>query len=262
MKGKKIVTLTTDWGMKDHYVASVKGKLMSLVNDEIDIVDITHQIQPLRVFDAAFVLKNCMDFFPEGTIHVIGVSSEASPKTPHVLIQNNGSFFIGADNGIFPLLFEKPEKIWEIEVFQDSDYFTFPTRDVFVKVAASIINGDDPSKVGPVRTTLNSDLGYFNPADTPYSITGVVVYIDNYGNLITNILEKDFKNLVKNKPFIISFNGYEITKISASYQDVTRAELAALFNTSGLLEIAQIGGRASDVLGMRFNDIVRVIIDE
>lgn len=259
---KRIVTLTTDWGTKDHYVAAVKGKLLSLVNEEILIVDITHQITPLRIFDAAFVLKNCMDFYPAGTIHILGVRSEASPKTPHLLVEHNNCFFIGADNGIFPLLFDKPDNIFEIEMYQDSDFFTFPTRDVFVKVAAAIINGESPQKVGPKIKKLNSDLGVFTPADTPTSISGVVIYIDNFGNIITNITVEKFRQVVRNLSFTITLRGYEIYTISDSYQDVQHGELVALFNSSGLLEIAQNDGNAAAILGLRFNDMVKVFVEE
>lgn len=259
---KRIVTLTTDWGTKDHYVASVKGKLMSLAEAEICIVDITHEITPLRIFDAAFVLKNCIEFYPEGTIHIIGVRSEASPKTPHIVAEHRGSFFIGADNGIFPLLFDKPDNIYEIEMYQDSDFFTFPTRDVFVKVAAAIINGEPPKKIGPRLQTLNSDLGFFTPADTPTSISGVAIYTDNFGNVITNISSEKFKKVVRNKPFTISVRGYEIYAISDSYQDVQHGELVALFNSSGLLEIAQNDGNAASILGIRFNDMIKVFVNE
>ena len=259
---KRIVTLTTDWGTKDHYVASVKGKLLSLVESDILIVDVSHHIQPLQIYEAAFVLKNCIEFYPEGTIHIIGVSSEASPKTPHVLVEHSGQFFIGADNGIFPLLFEKADQVFEIEVFQDSDFFTFPTRDVFVKVAASIINGESPNNIGPRVTKLKEGPEIFTPADTKTSITGVVIYIDNYGNIITNIGKDKFKEVVKNKPFIISFGAYELDKVSDSYQDMPPGEFVAMFNTSGLLEIAQNAGNASRVLGFRFNDVVRVLAEE
>jgi S-adenosyl-L-methionine hydrolase (adenosine-forming) len=259
---KRIVTLTTDWGTKDHYVASVKGKLLSLVDSDILIVDITHQITPLQIYEAAFVLKNCIDFYPPGTIHIIGVGSEASPKTPHVLVEYGKHFFIGADNGIFTLLFDKADSAFEIEVFQDSDFFTFPTRDVFVKVAASLINGESPQNVGPRVTKLKEGPEIFTPADTKTSITGVVIYIDNYGNIITNIGREKFRQVVKNKPFIIGFGSYELTKISDSYQDMPPGEFVAMFNTSGLLEIAQNAGNASRVLGFRFNDVVRVITED
>ncbi len=259
---KRIVTLTTDWGYKDYYVASVKGKLLSLVKEEIIIIDITHQIPAMRIFDAGFVLKNCIEFFPPGTIHIIGVCSEASPKTPHVLVEHNKCFYVSADNGIFSVLFDNkiPDNVYEINVYQDSEFFTFPTRDVFVKVAASIINGDPLEKIGLKVNNINSYLGYFTPADTHNSISGVIIYIDSFGNLITNITKEKFKEIVKNKKFVIIFAHYEIDKISDSYQDVPYGEIVAVFNTSGLLEIAQNAGNAATTFGLKFNDMIKIIV--
>jgi S-adenosyl-L-methionine hydrolase (adenosine-forming) len=259
---QQIITLTTDWGTSDHYVAAVKGKLHSLAQNEICIVDVSHTIQSLNVFEAAFVLKNCMDFFPQGTIHIIGVRSGASPNTPHVVVCRQGSFFIGADNGLFPLLFDDHDRVVEIDMFQDSDFFSFPTRDVFVKAAVHIANGKDPGLLGPDQDSLNNDVGIFSPADGKDSISGVVIHIDHYGNIISNIDAEKFRTVLKGRKFTISFGSYEIHEMSESYMDVDDGDLLALFNTSGLLEIAQNNGHAANILGIRFNDIVRIVADE
>jgi len=259
---KNIITFTTDWGTKDHYVATVKAKLLSLINKDITFVDVSHHIAPLQVFQAAFVLKNCMYFFPKGTVHIISVRAEATPQNPHVVVQHNDSYFIGSDNGVFNLLFDKFDKAYEIDVFQDSDYFTFPARDVFAKVAATIINDGKISNIGHEITKLNSQIGYFNPANTLNSIVGVVIHIDNYGNIITNISFEEFKKVVKNQKFTISFGNYIIEEINTSYIDVPDGEIIALFNTSGLLEIAQNNGNIASLLGIKFNDIVKINIEE
>ncbi len=258
---EQIITLTTDWGISDHYVAAVKGKLLSSVSKDLNIVDVSHLIQPLNVFQAAFVLKNCMDFFPAGTIHIIGVRSDASPETPHVVVIRKGSYFIGADNGIFPLLFSDHERVIEIDMFQDSDFFTFPTRDVFVKAASHIAEGKDPGLLGPDLDSLNNDVGVFSPADGLDSISGVVIHIDHYGNIITNIDVEKFRTVIKGRKFTISFGSYEITELCESYMDMEAADIIALFNTSGLLEIALHSGNASNILGIRFNDIIRVFAE-
>lgn len=259
---KRIVTFTTDWGYRDHYTGAVKGKLLSLVKADINIIDITHGIGLQNVFETSYVLKNCMDFFPEGTIHIIGVSAEASPDTPHLLVTHNKRYFIGADNGIFHLLFDKPDSIIEIDIHQDTDFFTFPERDVFIKVAAMILNGEKPESIGPTISNVHSHVGFFTPADTKNTISGVVIHVDNYGNIITNISHKKFREVVRNRPFIISFNGYEIDTVHTSYKDVSQGDLVAIFNTSGLLEIAQLNSHAASILGMRFNDSVKVIVEE
>lgn len=259
---KQIITLTTDWGTKDYYVGSVKAKLLSSLEDSIEIVDVSHHINPLNIQEAAFVLKNCMDFFPKNSIHIIGVKSEASPQTPHLAVLYKDSWFISADNGIFTLLFtEKPEKIIEIDVIQDSDYYTFPTRDVFVKVASMLVNNTDFSKIGTEVPDFKNYMNFFEPSFSNNIISGIVCHLDNYGNIITNITAEFFKKHTKSKEFSIIFAGsYELNDILSSYSDVGRGELVAVFNTTGNLEIAINDGRASDLFGVKCNDPVRVII--
>ena len=120
-----IITLTSDWGLKDHYVAAVKGTILSNMPEAI-VVDISHDIPPFEIEQAAFVLRNAYPNFPKGSIHILGINTEESDKFGHTVIEHEGHFFIGTDNGIFSLLFElKPDKIVELTINQDSDYFTF-----------------------------------------------------------------------------------------------------------------------------------------
>jgi S-adenosylmethionine hydrolase len=130
-----IITLTSDWGHSDHYIGAVKGSILSLLPD-VKIIDISHQVAPFNIEQAAFILKNCYKNFPKGTIHIIGVNTEESDKNPHTVVFINDHYFIGTDNGIFSMIFDKPpKKIIELNIMQDSDYFTFSTRDRFVKAA-------------------------------------------------------------------------------------------------------------------------------
>src|SRR5512138_1750299 len=136
-----IITLTSDWGLRDHYIGSVKGAILRQ-HPEAVIVDISHLVEPFNLNQAAFIIRNSYRSFPKGTIHILGINEEASIETPHTLVLHEGHYFIGADNGIFSLIFdEKPEQILEIDVVQDSDYYTFPSRDVFAKVACHIAQG-------------------------------------------------------------------------------------------------------------------------
>ena len=181
-----VITLTSDWGTKDHYLASVKGTILKQV-PEARIIDISHQIPPHNLTEAAFVLKNCYRDFPPGTIHIIGVSTEESEKNPHTAVFADGQYFIGADNGIFSLLFEKgADKVVEITLMQDSEFFTFSSRDRFVKAAALLAAGEDISKLGTEREALNQKI-LFAPVVDANVIKGMVIYIDNYENVITNI---------------------------------------------------------------------------
>ena len=254
-----IITLTSDWGIKDHYVGAVKGTILRQLPDAT-IVDITHTVPPFDLNQAAFIIRNFYKNFPEGSIHILAVNTEASIRHPHTLVKYEGHWFIGADNGIFSLIFdEKPELIIDLDVFQDSDYFTFPTRDVFVKVACHIAGGKPPEKLGHVKEAVLQKIA-FRPVIQGDLIKGQVIYVDNYENAFTNITESLFKAATKGRKFTITFRSasYRITRISKSYQDVPEGEMLALFSSSGHLEIAMNKGNAASLLGLNIDQAVNV----
>lgn len=234
-----IVTLTTDMGNRDYYVASVKGAILSCAPGT-RIVDVSHHVSPFDVAEAAFILKNAYKHFPKGTIHIIGVNSEANLKQAHVAVEANGHFFIGADNGIFSLLLDTiPDKIVEIQMQQDTDYHTFPTRDIFAKAAGLIARGSSLEFVGPPIPKLK-DILAISPIVYDNYIAGSIIYVDYYGNAFTNITETLFKEVVRGRDFklIFSTNDNIITKIRARYSDAAEGNKLALFSTSGFLQIA------------------------
>jgi S-adenosylmethionine hydrolase len=256
-----IITLTSDWGWKDHYLASVKGYLLSQVPDAT-IIDLSHDIPPFNLNQASFIIRNSCKNFPDNTIHIIAINTEASIETPHCVAYIHNQYFIGADNGIFPLIFDtKPDKLIELEIFQDSDYFTFSSRDIFVKTAKQILENKSIEALGSPKKEFR-ELISFKPVVQGNVIRGKIIYIDNYENLITNITESIFKSTVKGNKFNLSFRtpGYSINRIRKSYNDVPEGEMLALFGTSGYLEIAMNRGNASSLLGMDIDDVVRIEI--
>jgi S-adenosylmethionine hydrolase len=257
-----VITLTSDWGTKDHYLASVKGAILKQI-PEARIIDISHEVPPHDLTQAAFILKNCYRDFPSGTIHILGISTEESEVNPHTAILADGHYFIGADNGIFTLIFDeqKPDKIVEITLIQDSEFFTFSSRDRFVKAAALLAGGEDILKLGDLRENLNQKF-LFAPVVDNDVIKGMVIYIDNYQNVITNISKEKFKEVGRNRKYTISFRGEEIHTINDSYSDVPVGEILALFGCNGHLEIAMNNGTASSLLGLNPNDPVRVEFED
>jgi S-adenosylmethionine hydrolase len=254
-----IITLTSDWGLKDHYIGAVKGAILKLLPGA-QIIDISHQIPAFDLNQAAFIIRNFYPNFPEGTIHILAINTEAAVETPHTLVLYNGHYFIAADNGIFSLLFdEKPQKIIELDVIQDSDYFIFPTRDVFAKVACHIAGGQPIEKLGFAKESILPRIA-FQPVIQEDLIKGKVIYIDNYENVFINIKESLFKSATKNRKFAITFRSlnYRITEISQSYKDVSQGEMLALFSTSGFIEIAIREGKASSLLGLKMDQLVTV----
>jgi S-adenosyl-L-methionine hydrolase (adenosine-forming) len=252
-----IITLTSDWGLKDHYLGAVKGAIMSRLPEAL-IIDITHSIPSFNSEQAAFILKNAFQSYPKGTVHIIAVNTEESDKFPHTAIAYNGHFFIGTDNGIFSLLCDKtPDKIVEIQVPQDTDYFTFSTRDRFVKVAVHLAKGGKIEDLGKVKNKILEKI-LLNPVIDPNVIKGHVMYIDSYENVITNITEPVFKENRQERKFSIKFRSYEIKKISRSYQDVPPGEILALFDSNRYLEIAMNQGNAAGLLGLDYKDMIRI----
>ena len=260
-----IITLTTDLGTRDHYVAAIKGVIYSQVAD-VNIVDITHEIQPFNTQQAAFVLRNSWKEFPRGTVHIMGVNPDINDQTIHAIVVYDGQYFIGADNGLFSLTFEKkPDEIYELNLTQDSDELTFPTKNLFAKAACHLIRGGTPGVIGRRVETIREAHDFRAPVEDNV-IKGNVIYIDRYGNVTTNISKHLFKEIGKGRDFNIMIRRarFDIRKISTHYSDVGEGDRLALFSSTGFLEIAinkgaeGNGGGASELFGLKINDIVRI----
>ena len=257
-----IITLTSDWGHSDYYAAAVKGVILSQLPN-VTIVDITHEIAPFNTIDAAFVVKNCYRNFPAGTIHIIAVDTIESDEVPHVVVKAEGQYFIGADNGVFHQIFDTFEEAVEINVMQDSDSFNFPSRDRFAKVAVMIAQGAPLSHIGAVRERLN-DGGIFCATVKNNLIEGIVIHIDAYDNLITNITRKRFDEVGQGRDFTIKVKGdlYTIEALSESYDDVDQLEPVALFGTHGYLEIALNHAKMASLWGIDLRSTIQVVFKD
>ena len=271
-----IITLTTDFGHKDYSVAMTKGALYKEV-PEITIVDITHQVSPYNHSQAAYILKTAFKTFPKGSIHIIGVESEYTPENIHLVMFFDGHYFIGADNGIFSLITEnlKPEKVIKIAINQDM-VSSFPVVDVFTKVAGhlarkgnlNIIGNEykNPKELIEVKPVVNPDGN---------QILGSVIYIDNYGNVITNITEKYFYEIGKSRKFTVFARSVKFNSIYKSYSQFIDFSIPyekrkddgkklALFNSAGHLEFAiyrsnpETFGSASSLFGLDYRDAVTI----
>lgn len=254
-----IITLLTDWGLKDHYVAMVKGKIHAQLPGST-IVDVAHNIPPYNLNSASFVLKNTFHNFPDGTYHVVDIYADATIEMPHVVTKYEGHYFIGADNGLFSLIFDHPpEEVYEIDMIQDTDTFTFPTFDIFIKVIKHLEDGKAVHEVGHLRDNLTQRIP-LKPVTSAELIKGHVIYVDHYENVITNITKKLFYGVGQKRLFNIFFGAsrYSVSKISQSYKDVPPGEILAFFNATGHLEIAVSTGNAAGLLGLKVDDSVRI----
>ncbi|SDX25146.1 hypothetical protein SAMN05444411_10437 [Lutibacter oricola] len=271
-----IITLTTDFGTKDHFVGAIKGTIYSELPDA-RIVDITHEISPFNITETAYILRNAYKSFPEGSIHIIGVDSELNDDNKHIAIKLDNHYFICPDNGVISLLASevKPEKIVEINI-HDRFESVFPVLDVFVKVACHISRGGtlevigkiipDYKKLVEVQPTISADKS---------TISGNIIYIDNYGNTISNINQKLFQEIGRGRDFEVIANNYSFKKIYNKYSDFIDFSLPkeqrqkdgtklALFNSANYLEIAvfrsnlnTVGG-ASTLLGLKYRKVITI----
>ncbi len=256
-----IITLTTDMGLKDFYVAAVKGAIMRHIPDAI-IVDISHEITPFNILEAAFIIKNSYPEFPDGTIHIVGVNYESKiDKAINVIVEHKKQFFIGPDSGIFSMIFDTPpEKMVELNSNGINGFHTFAVKNAYVDAAAKLAQGVKIETLGNPVANPEQKLMFKPTFEAGRIIKGVISYIDSYQNIFTNINEKEFTDFGKGRPFEIFFSnkGYNITTIHKSYGDVPAGERLALFGASGYLEIAVNQGAAAKLLGMKVSETVRI----
>ena len=271
-----IITLTTDYGNKDYSVSELKAKIYNEISD-VRIVDISHNISPFNLTEAGYILEGAYREFPKGTIHLLCVDSELTPENKHIVIKYEDSFFIGADNGVFSLIFKDiiPEEIFEINLHSSFNY-KISSDDLFVKVIGHILRSGPLNVVGTkinkikeitnLRPTVNKEQN---------QIIGSVIYIDNYGNVITNITEKLFKEISKTRSFTINARNVKFTKIYKNYSDAIDFSLnreereedgkkMAIFNSLGYLQLSiyksnpQTVGSASTLFGLNYRDPVSI----
>lgn len=255
-----IITLTSDWGTSDYYAAAVKGVILSLIPN-VTIVDITHEISHFNIAEAGFTLRNCYRNFPEGTIHIIAVETIESSRTPHVVVKAHGQYFIGTDNGIFSHILDNQfDEAVDINIEQDSDFFTFSTRDRFAKVAAMIAKGKPLLEIGTPREQLQNG-GSFCAIVKNNIIEGIVTHIDTYDNLITNISKELFEEVGKGRKFIIKAKGdlYTIDELVECYDDVEQLDPVALFGTHGYLELALNHAPMASLWGIELRASIQVV---
>lgn len=260
---KPVITLTTDLGDHSMYVAVVKGKILQ-ANPEANIIDISHQIRPQNFVEAAFVLKNTFSHFPKGSIHIIEVNSFGAMETSSgekmrykfLAIEYKEHFFIGADSGIFSLLFdEPPTKIIEMNAEKYNPQSTFPIADIFVNVACRLANENKLDVLGNVVNEIYR-LPVLQPVINESNIRATVIYIDRFENVFVNLKKDLFEKVAKGRKAVVSIRGERMDEISSSYFDAAKSYPVCFFNSFGYLEIAINNGNAKGLLGLKMSDTV------
>ncbi|HBD25556.1 SAM-dependent chlorinase/fluorinase [Flavobacterium sp.] len=270
-----IITLITDFGHKDYFVGALKGKILSEQKEAV-IVDISHEIDLFNTLEASYCIEAAYSNFPKGTIHIIGVDSERVGDTQHIAMQWDDHYFICADNGILNTLIQKkiPQKIVAITI-HDRLNTDVSDMDVFAAVACHISRGGLLNVIGKEIQSLKSvSVLTSSVSDDLTEIKGQIVYIDSFGNCVTNISQKQFNDTIRNRKFEIIIKNKKITRLHKSYSDFPvsdtkqlkdlEGDFLALFNENGYLEIAiyksnpKTVGSAATLLGLHFRDSISI----
>lgn len=256
-----IITLTTDLGLKDHYVGSIKASILRQL-DSVNIVDISHSIPTFNIPHAAFVLKNVFKEFPPKSIHIIGVNTQTNHDSHHIAVFADDHYFIGTDNGIFSLLLDiEPDKIIQITTTSESDNSNFPLKDIFVKTACHIARGGTLELIGTPIEKFKVESSKFVALHEKNSIRGSIVHIDHFGNAITNIDKSLFNRVAKNRSFSIHLGRsehYTLFEIKTKYNEVPLGDVLAMFTSTYHLSIGLNMGSAATLMGLEINDTVRI----
>lgn len=270
-----IITLTTDYGQKDHFVGALKGKILSEFS-EAKIVDISHDIDAFNIEEASYIINAAYPSFPKGTVHIIGIDSERNKENAHIAMQWNDQYFVCADNGILSILSQKivPQKIVTINI-HDRLPETSTDMDVFKTVACHLAKGGLLNVIGKEIQSLK-EVATLQPqvSKDGNSIKGNVIYIDHFGNVVVNISKKVFIEVGKGRPYEIAIKPKPLKTILPNYSAVALSDKypiknyegqnLAIFNEAGFLEIAifrsnpKTLGSAHSLLGLSYRDTVTI----
>ena len=272
-----IITLITDFGYKDQFVAQMKGEIYSN-NPESQVVDISHNISPFNIMEAAYILENSYKSFPENTIHIIDVDSEKNKEKKHIIVKLDNHYFITSDNGIMSILSQNInyQEIYEISILNELKPMQSSLK-TFSKVACHLSMGGKPEIVGKKINNLKNvkNLKPFVNSEKTQIISSVI-YIDHFGNVITNIKKSFFEEIGKGRKFEISARNYKFNTIYSSYSDIINFNLSEdqrsdegkaliIFNSNNYLQISiyrsnpENVGTAATLLGLKIYDSVSVM---
>jgi len=264
-----IITLTTDFGLNDHFVGAMKGVILDLAPDA-QIIDINHSVQPFDVLDGALTISQAYSYYPSGTVHMVIVDPGVGTARRPILLTGDRHQFIAPDNGVLSLIYDREERL-SVRHITAEHYFlqprsnTFHARDIFSPVAAYLAKGVEPDRFGDEITDY---VRFAAPRPKPIderTLRGVVLKIDRFGNLITNITPEDLPVLFEAQPpaFKITVGSKgQATRMCTNYAEGAPGEVFGILGSMGFLEIAANRGSAFQLLGAGKGSEVNVVMEE
>ena len=260
-----IITLTSDYGLRDPFVPALHGALMGSIPD-VHIEDISHDIQPFHIAQSAYVISEAFPYFPKNSIHLIAVKEGFSGRVDSLLMRKEGHYFMAPDNGILALIRREIKPQWIFRLNFHNATTLFPARDIFVPAAAHLLKGGEPEVLGQKVTEIESPSNFrAEYKESEDCIRGSFIHIDRFGNLVSNISSRLIEEHRRGRGLrIITSRSRPIARLSQFYDDVSDGNVVALINSSGYLEIAinrssgpEYNG-ASQLLGLYLRDPIEV----
>jgi S-adenosyl-L-methionine hydrolase (adenosine-forming) len=249
-----LITFLSDFGYTDHYVAAVKARILREA-PAARILDISHAIEAFNIADGVYVLNAVFRDFPEGTVHLVAVDSQGAREGRYHAIQFQNHFFLAADNGILSLLTEsRPELMVELP---SQGRLNHPGKDILAPAAAFLANGGDIRDLGP-ETNIMHELLHRQLRLTDHVITGHVIHVDHYGNLVTNITRDSMEAIGHGRPYTVRFARETVDRMARNYNGADEGDCVCVFTSQGLLSIGINKGNASELLGLHFDSRVDV----
>ncbi len=247
-----LITLLTDFGLQDGYVAGMKGVMLEICPDA-KLIDMTHLIAPHNIRSAAFVLLSSYEYFPKGAIHLAVVDPGVGTERGAIAIRAGSYFFVGPDNGVFSLVLKK-ETLWEARDLENSQFrktplsSTFHGRDLFAPAAAHIARGVPFGSLGPPRDPAVAE--WSEPIIGKGDVRGEVIHIDRFGNAIVNVRLETLETQGPGNKWTVKAGEKVLNSIENTYGRVRAGEALALTGSSSFIEIAVNRGNAASELGL------------
>jgi hypothetical protein len=265
---RPIITLTTDFGSSDHFVGAMKGVILDIL-PEARIVDICHSVQAFDVLDGALTISQAYSYFPNRTIHVVIVDPGVGTARRPILASSDKYHFVAPDNGVLSLVYAREPRM-HVRHITSEHYFlqpvsnTFHGRDIFAPVAAYLAKEVDSLKFGDEVEDYVRFSAPKPKAVDQNRVRGVVLKVDRFGNLITNITPQDVPMLfaAEGKAFKIVVGNCEITEIHSAYAEGAPGEVMGVLGSMGFLEIAANRGAAAQLTGAGKGTDVTIILGE
>ena len=257
-----VITLMTDFGTSDHFVGVMKGVILN-INQKVRIVDITHAVPPQDVHGAAFLINSTYRYFPDGTIHVVVVDPGVGGRRRAIICQTGTAYFVCPDNGILSYVLGN-DTAHRVVALDNADYWlsevsnTFHGRDIFAPVAAHLSRGISLRQFGDAVNNVVR-LPVHIPQVTKTTIVGSVIWIDQFGNLITNLTSAMLESFGMDNGYVIRAGSAEICQLNCAYAESEKGKCLAIIGSSGYMEISVNQGNAAQVLGLKRSDAIEIL---